>query len=132
VTVPEELVVEVAAIIAYLLDPRPFPQYARETELEKGNYVVAPGDLFLSRDDWEDDVVVSVAGDEARIVLVRARRPFTGAFHRLLDAIAACNLKPVVVSPLPLLESMLERWGWEATIVGTSWANCEEQWRPKP
>jgi hypothetical protein len=91
----------------------------RADEAAEGRQVVLPGEAtWLPRADWDDDCVVSLDGNCVRLVCLQARRPGHGAFHRLLDALAAEGLQPVVVEPLGPLEATLQRWGWCSRTVG--------------
>lgn len=97
----------------------------RELELQNGATATFP----LPKDDWESGLVM-IRGIEARIVLLDARQPGTGAFKRLLASIGAAQLMPVVVAPMgPIMPLILRKWGWQCKQVGTGFESWEE-WRP--
>jgi hypothetical protein len=103
-------------------------------EVAAGRKPIQPGatePFVFSADDWEFPQVVSLDGREVRITAVLARRPGTGAFRRLLAAIQAAGLKPVVVEPVGVtMPAILARWGWRRTVVGHGFRRVEE-WRPR-
>lgn len=103
----------------------------RDAELMRGFQWVPVGSVpWLPLADWHDRDCVSLDGDEVRLVAIAARRPRSGAFKRLLAEIDAAGLKPVVVAPMGTMTAILERWGWEKTEIGSTFADYEEQWRP--
>lgn len=103
----------------------------RDAEAERGNVVLRPGDVaWLSPKDWPDDIVVSQRGDEIRIVALCAKHPHSGSFSRLVRGIGSHGLVPVVVCPFAQMEDILKRWGWKKQIVGSTFKDREELWRP--
>jgi len=106
-------------------------RWLRESEVMKGHRWVRPGSVpWLSSSDWHETDVVSLDGDEVRLVAIAAKRPGTGAFRKLIWAIEAAGLKPVVVCPMGIMPAILKKWGWVETKVGTTYEDREEQWRP--
>jgi len=104
----------------------------RSMELLKGHRWVRPGSVpWLPSSDWHDTDVVSLDGDEVRLVAIAAKRPGTGAFRKLIWAIEAAGLSPVVICPIGrIMPAILKKWGWVETKVGTTFEDREEQWRP--
>lgn len=122
----QELLDRAAALLS---DRRPIYEQMRAQERERGFRVVIPGDeRWLSADDWHESNVVSVDGDEVRLVAILAKRP--GSFRRLLASLASHGLKPVVVFPVgPIMPAILAHYGWVKREIGSGW-DMEEQWRP--
>lgn len=97
----------------------------RELERLKGSTWEFP----LPTDDWEDGLVM-IRGIEARIVLLNARAPGTGAFKRLLATINKAGFVAVVIEPTgPTMPKILRRWGWKCLRCGSGFDSWEE-WRP--
>ena len=92
----------------------------REDEILAGNTIICPGmvDWFSSL-DWPEDVVVSQRLDVVRIIAIKATRPGSGAFSRMITGIAAARLMPVVVEPMFDMPLILKQWGWSGRIFGT-------------
>lgn len=64
-------------------------QALRMDELEAGNQPIIPGEVaWLPRCDWPDDIVISQRKRTIRIIAIRATKPGTGAFSRLITEIA--------------------------------------------
>lgn len=83
-------------------------------ETARGFRVVRPGDEpWFPAADWKPVSVASVDGDTARLVLLDAIRPGTGALTLCLALIAKHGLKPAVIAPTPELADALLRRGWE-------------------
>lgn len=122
----QEFLDRAAAILA---DRRAVYEQMRDAERERGFRVVIPGEeRWLSADDWVGSNVVSVDGDEVRLVAILAKRP--GSFRRLLATLATHGLKPVVICPIgPMMPAILKHYGWVKREIGSGW-NAEEQWRP--
>lgn len=85
-----------------------------ENETARGRTALRPGDVtwFLTA-DWTSGSVASVKDGVARLVLLDAIRPGAGAFGRLIDAIRAAELRPVVVEPTREFAAVLSRRGWK-------------------
>lgn len=102
-------------------------------EVDAGRRLVQPGTrepFAFSAEDWDFPQVVTYDGREVRICLINARDPGHGAFRRLVDAIQAAGLTPVVVAPVgETMPAIMKRWRWKRRRVGRGWAR-EEQWRP--
>ena len=83
-------------------------------ETASGFRVVRPGDEpWFPAADWKPASVASVDGDTARLVLLDAIRPGTGALTLCLALIAKHGLKPAIIAPTPELADALLRRGWE-------------------
>lgn len=120
------------ALVSNLLSGKPMWQIMRDAELKRGFTPVPVGSVrWLPLADWGAHDLVSLNGDEVRIVAIGARRPGTGAFTRLIIAIMAENLMPVVICPLAATVEILERWGWQETHAGSTFEDREDQWRPR-
>lgn len=90
----------------------------REQEEALGWRCVVDAPWFI-KDDWIGDPVVSIKGDEVRIVAILAKTPGAGAFGRLIDGILAAGLKPIVVEPVFMtMPAIMERWGWRRRNIG--------------
>lgn len=102
-------------------------------EAAAGRYPVLPGEHYawLRPHDWRGWPILALdhAAAELHIIAVWSRRP--GAFKYLLAAAEGAGWRPVVVSPFPLMASILTRWGWRSTVTGEGWERREE-WRPGP
>ncbi len=91
----------------------------RSNERKAGYRVVVPGDVpWLSREDWDNTVVVSIDKNRVRLVAILARNPGSGAFRRTIDGIRSAKLIPVVVEPTLEMQATLKRWGWRGRRVG--------------
>ena len=96
----------------------------RQDERDLGHRIIVPGDEpWLPKADWPDNIVITQAGKEVRIIAIYAREPGTGAFRRMIDGIKAAGLTPVVVCPFRNMEDILRRWGWAPDFKN-------EEWRP--
>lgn len=101
-----------------------------EYERDRGRVVVRPGEAaWLSPADWEPDTVCSLAGREARLVLLVARNPGSGSLGRLLAAVDEAGLEPIVCAPSHRLQDHLTRHGWISARQGEGFM-AEEEWRP--
>lgn len=104
------------------------------SEIEAGRTPIQPGyegAFALSADDWHYPAVVSLDGDEVRLVAILANRPGTGALRRLIDGIRQAGKRPVIVEPIgPTMPRILKRWGWVRSIRGDGEERMEE-WRPR-
>jgi len=106
-------------------------QMMREAEVHKGFTIVPVGSVpWLPAKDWGRRDVVSTDGIEVRLVAITAKRPRQGAFRRLLAGIEAAGLRPVIVCPLPVMETIMIRWGWRCRQIGIEFDEREDQWRP--
>lgn len=120
-----------ADLYRVLSDRAPAWMVLRDHEIEQGYWPVPVGSVpWLPAEDWNEHDVVAMHGDEVRIVAIAARKPYSGAFKRLLAGIAAAGLKPVVVMPLEEMTEILTKWGWRGRHVGHDYATFETQWRP--
>lgn len=102
-------------------------------EAQSGRRPIQPGATMpfaFSADDWAFPQVVSVEGQEVRLVLIEARQPGNGAFRRLIDAIQAAGFTPVVIEPVGVtMPAIMAAWGWRPTTAGRGLSRVEE-WRP--
>lgn len=77
--------------------------------------------------DWSSWPVLSYDDRELHIVAVISARK--GALNRLIARAREAGLSPVIVEPFGQMLSILNRWGWQKTVVGEGWDRREE-WRP--
>lgn len=100
-----------------------------EDETAKGRKAVRPGDVsWFDPADWNPSSVASIFGNTVRLVLIDALRPGTGALTRMLSAIDAAGLRPVVVAPTREFAAALARRGWKRRSCGFGFEH-EEVWR---
>ena len=92
--------------------------------------ILRPGHRLLPHEDWSE-AIVTVTGVRARLVLLDARKPGTGAFTRMCDLLVAFGHRPVVISPTREFAAMLARRGWRERTVGTTFETRERQWTPR-
>lgn len=119
------------ALIAAISDGRPMHEIMRANEREAGYAVVLPGEVsWLSIDDWDPTVTVSVNDKEVRLVAILAKRPGNGAFRRAVKAILDAGLTPCVIEPTREMRATMRRWNWYPRRVGSG-MDSEEQWRPR-
>lgn len=110
---------------------KPAWQALRDAEIARGYQHVPVGSVaWLSLNDWHEHDCVSINGNEVRLIAIAARRPGRGSLRRLLAAIDAAGLKPVIVAPMGVMPAILARWGWVKTEIGSTFADYEDQWRP--
>lgn len=108
----------------------PWEQIMRRNEVREGHKIVMPGDVaWLPKSDWPSHIVISMDGEEVRIVAIIATVRGAGAFKRLVRGIVEAGLKPVVIEPLFDMPSILRKWGWAGKKVETR-TGPEYQWRP--
>jgi len=113
------------------LGSKPIWEIMRDNEREAGNEVIVPGQVaWLPLLDWDETIVVSRRRKEIRLIAILAKSPGNGAFRRLIDAIQANGLTPVILAPSLEMAATMRRWGWSRRFVGTGFEQ-EEQWRPK-
>lgn len=102
----------------------------RSDEIRAGYKIVRPGEArWLPAEDWDRDCVISLDGLTVRLVAIHALKPGTGAFTRLLSAVEAAGLRPVVLEPTVQFEQALRRRGWKSRRYGIG-VNAETRWRP--
>lgn len=102
----------------------------REDERAMGFEPMKPGDVsWFSADDWSEGDIVSICGNEVRIVALKATRPGTGALSRLVTSIIRSGRHPIIVEPLFFMPEILKRWGWRSRIVGSG-IQRHEVWEP--
>lgn len=95
-------------------------------ERKAGCHVLRTGQVpWLKADDWVGEPVVTMRGMEVRIVAVWARHEGRGTFRRLVHNIQAAGLVPVVVAPFAQMESIMGKWGWQHSRIGS-----DDEWRP--
>lgn len=102
-------------------------------EAKAGRRPVQPGEpapFDFPAEDWPFPQVVSIDGDEVRLIAIRAAVERSGALKRLVASIRAAGLTPVIVAPVGVaMPAILRRWGWVGTVKGDGWEQVDE-WRP--
>ncbi len=85
----------------------------------------------VTSSDW-NDAIITILDKEARIIAVDARRPGSGALHRLVDRIYEAGYSPVIVEPTrDAMLAVLKHWDWEEKIVGSTFEDRRREWRPR-
>lgn len=103
----------------------------RGIERRAEHRVVVPGEVpWLSAEDWDPTVVVSIDRMEVRLIAISAKRPGHGAFRCLVAAILEAGLIPVIIAPMEKMRAICRHYGWSESHVGAGWFH-EEQWRPR-
>lgn len=101
----------------------------REEQEALGRRVLALGDEpWLSKDDWNDDIVISVDANRVWILALIAKVPGRRSFSRMVDGILDAGLVPVVVCPFASMEEILKRWDWRGI---RNEETMESQWFPQ-
>lgn len=80
------------------LSPEQIRQRLLDAERLQGYYVVKQAP-WLKADDWDPHTIITQDRRRIRMVELQAKEPGTGAFTRLVAAILAADLIPVVVEP---------------------------------
>jgi len=115
---PPAVVMEIAAMAASSPEAR-----LERFECSMGYQVVRPGEAaWLPPADWLAMTICSTDGKRVRLVALAAVNPGQGSMRRLIAAIRAAGLEPVVVEPSGLLIAVLLRWGWRSRRVGQGFA----------
>jgi hypothetical protein len=103
-----------------------------EGEIKRGARIVPLGTkkpFRFTEDDWRRGVI-SLKGDEVRIVAIEARNPGHGALKRLLRSITKAGLKPVIVAAMFDMPAILRHWGWSVTSEPDDGFGRVDVWRP--
>jgi hypothetical protein len=66
----------------------------------------------------------------ARLVLIDALRPGTGALTRTLAGIKAAGMIPCIIDPTRELAATLTRRGWKSRQHGSTFEDRETRWTP--
>lgn len=100
-------------------------------EQQRGHRVIRPGDApWLPATDWNPASVAAIAGLTARLVLIHAKEPGTGALTRALEGIGAAGLMPAIIDPTAKLATTLRKRGWRGRWKGNTFETREWIWRP--
>ena len=84
-----------------------------DDERRAGREVIRPGEAYwLPIDDWGPGTVCSLKIKQARLVLLHATQPGSGAFTRAIATLLAEGMTPIVVSPTREFGASLKRRGW--------------------
>ena len=94
-----------------------FPTLCRSLYLDNGFTLVEPGTphgvkLGLRLKDWHPDTFIARKDDLAMLPLLRARKPGSGSFTKLLIHLDARGLAVVISLPTGRFRDYLERTGW--------------------
>lgn len=110
-------------------------------ERARGHVVIRPGQsAWLPTSDWKDSTIVAIEyralrpgqlPNRARLVLLEAKQPRSGALTRLLRHLYELELSPVMVEPHDRLAAKLMEWGWKHRRVGHD-DLAETIWYPRP
>jgi len=122
----------IEAIFAKIMSDGYSPSQAiADDELAAGRTVIRPGDApWLPTSDWNPGSVCAIDGIYARLILIDALRPGTGALTRTLSAIKAAGMIPCVVDPTRELAATLTRRGWKSRLHGSTFEDRETRWTP--
>lgn len=113
------------------MEHTPIWEIMREDEASAGHEIILPGAVpWLPAEDWDETVVVSRAGNTVRLVAILAKNPGTGAFRRLIAALAQARLHPVIVAPTREMAATCQRMGWHCTVYGRG-DDTVQHWEPK-
>jgi len=102
-------------------------------EENAGHQVVRPGEAkWLPLGDWEPGTVCSITKDRtARLVLLHACKPNTGAFTLLLQGLLYVGLSPAVIEPTREFGDALRRHDWRCKTFNRGDRGQERVWRPR-
>jgi hypothetical protein len=122
---------QIAKLFAAIDNRSRMEDIMRADERAKGYRVVLPGEVaWLPAEDWHPTVVVSIDGNRVRLVAILASQPGNGAFRRLVAAIRAADLIPIIIEPTREMRATLTRWRWKRRNVEYGF-ETEEHWRPR-
>jgi hypothetical protein len=107
-----------------------------DLEREKGFEPIPHGasePVPFSEYEWDDGVISLNERDrEIRLVAIRAKALYHGAFKRMLKRITDAGYCPVIVEPIgEVMPSLVRKWEWDCTLVEHN-NEVTEEWRPKP
>lgn len=99
----------------------------------RGFFIIRPAQaVWFLASDWKPTSVASITPRGiARLVLIDAVQPGTGALTRTLAAIQAAGLKPAVIDPNERLAKTLARRGWRGRLRGAAFEDRETIWTPR-
>lgn len=102
-------------------------------ECEAGHVVVRPGEVrWLPIGYWEPGTVCSITKERtARLVLLHARKPNTGAFTLLVCGLTLAGLSPAVIDPTREFGAALSRLNWRCKTLTRGDRGQERVWRPR-
>lgn len=100
-------------------------------ETAQGFVPVTWTEPWLCREDWCDWTIITRDDDRVRLVALDAVERGKGALIRLISAIQAAGLTPVIVEPLGRLEGWCMKHGWKERIVGKG-EYRQRIWYPSP
>ena len=102
-------------------------------EREAGHVVVRPGEArWLPIGDWNPGTVCSITKERtARLVLLHARKPNTGAFTLLVYGLTLAGLSPAVIDPTREFGAALSRRNWRCKTFNRGDRGQEHVWRPR-
>lgn len=121
--------------LAHLIEKIVLPDFdpaeeIAKSEAERGFTVYRPGEVgWLPLSEWKSKSVCSVNGIYARLVLIDAVRPGSGAFGRMIVALRLAGLIPCVVDPTIEFAAALKRRGYRGREVGTTFEDRETIWK---
>jgi hypothetical protein len=99
-----------------------------DAERLQGHRIVKQAPWF-NPDDWDPHTIISQDRRRIRLVALQAKEPGTGAFTRLVAAILAADLIPVVVEPNGRLVDWCLRHEFRSKRIGTGFKHVV--WFPR-
>lgn len=122
-----------AAIVDAVEHRRDLPRMEADRYRDRGWHVVQPGTaagsaLGFHGRDWHRSSFLAIDESVVEIALLEAKRPGTGAFGRLRDALEARGLRVVIVCPTGRFRDALARAGYQCTTVGSTFEDRRDLW----
>lgn len=105
--------------------------YEEEAKLGARPLPIELRSALMPSAEWERGVITR-KGDEIRLVAILAKQPGSGAFRRLIAAVEAADLRPVIVCPVgEVMPAIMKRWKWTRTLHRDGdLLDVREEWRP--
>ena len=123
----------VEALLAAANASRSLPDVERARYRKNGWAIIEPGSPAgvyhgFPHGAWLPSSFLAKKDREVQISLVAARKPGSGAFSLLLHRLYRLGLRVRIVSPLPQMRAILERKGFVATEVGSTFDDRMDIW----
>lgn len=116
-------------IFAITRHPRGALGQMEDCEIGSGYTLVPVGAVTpfpIPAKDWEA-ALVTLDGEKARLVLLHASAPGTGAFRRLVEGVKAAGYTPAVIEPTGAdMPAIMKRWRWKRRQVGRGFDTYSE------
>ena len=114
--------------------PRGALGHMEDCERASGYTVVPVGAVTpfaVPEADW-DATCISLDGKTARLVLLHARKPGSGALHRLVSAVQAAGYVPAIIEPIgPDMPAIMRKWKWKRRRKGNGFDSYTEYRPPR-